>query len=156
MKRAIIVVLALLLVLCACEKEKRVPTIEEVSEAVLSSLKDKGSFVLADEDFEESNFDLDEQTSEVRIYIDEGREIGIFKLESNSDAARVERGIRDYIAGEKESISSLLELYPSEELAARRSRYENAIVLSRNGYICYLVLEKNELETAKQAFLQLI
>lgn len=155
MKRAIIVVLALLLVLCACEKEKRVPTIEEVSEAVLSSLKDKGSFVLADEDFEESNFDLDEQTNEARIYIDEGREIGIFKLEPNGDAARVEHVIRDYIAGEKESISSLLELYPSEELSEKKSRYESAVVLSQNSYICYFVLSKEELVSAKQAFVQL-
>lgn len=155
MKRALLLTLALLPILCACNHKESAPDIGTVSNALLSHLEEKQTLILADDDFEESNFHLDEQTDEVRIYIDEGREIGIFQLESDGDATLVERRIRDYIASEKESISSLLELYPSEELSARLSRYENAVVLRKNDYVCYLILEKDELAAAEQAFLQL-
>lgn len=155
MKKILIIVFALLPMLCACNHDKKSPDIGTVSEALLSCAEEKEALVLADDDFEESNFDLDEQTDEVRIYIDEGREIGIFRLEADGDATSVERRIRDYIASEKEAISSLLELYPSEDLSAKLSRYQNAVVLSKNGYVCYLILEKDELAAAEQAFLQL-
>ncbi len=155
MKRALLLTLALLLLLCACNHKESTPDMGTVSEALLSCAEEREALVLADDDFEESNFDLDEQTDEVRIYIDEGREIGVFRLESHGDAKTVENRIRDYIASEKESISSLLELYPSEELSAKLSRYENAAVLSKNGYVCYLILEKDELAAAEQAFLRL-
>lgn len=155
MKRALLLTLALLPILCACNHKESTPDIGTVSETILSCLEEKQAFILADDDFEESNFNLDEQTDEARIYIDEGREIGIFQLESDGDATLVERRIRDYIASEKESISSLLELYPSEELSARLARYENSAVLRKNGYVCYLILGKDELSAAEQAFLQL-
>ena len=155
MKKFLIIVFALLPMLCACNHNKKSPDIGTVSEALLSCLEGKQALILADDDFEENNFGLDEQTDEARIYIDQGREIGIFRLEADADATLVERRIRDYIASEKESISSLLELYPSEELSAKLSRYENAVILSKNGYVCYLILEKDELAAAEQAFLQL-
>ena len=155
MKKVLAVVFAILPLLYACDHNKTMPDMQAVSEAVLSAVEQKEALALADDDFEESNFDLDEQTDEARIYVDEGREIGIFKLEDDGDATLVERRIKDYIAGEKESISSLLELYPSEELSARLSRYQNAVILSKNGYVCYLILEKGELAAAEQAFLQL-
>ena len=141
--------------LCACNHNNNSPDIGTVCETLLSCLEEKEALILADDDFEENNFDLDEQTDEVRIYIDEGREIGIFRLEADGDVTLVERRIRDYLASEKESISSLLGLYPSEELSGRLSRYENAVVLSKNGYVCYLILEKEELAAAEQAFFQL-
>ncbi len=152
MKRFLIIVCALSVLFCACKRENSQPTIGEVSDAVIGALSGSENFTLADDDYAESNFNIDEETDDERIYIDEGREIGIFRLEDGGNATVAEQGIRAYLEGEKSSLASLASLYPSEALAEKLQRYQNATIVKKGRYICYLILDETETTAAQMAF----
>jgi hypothetical protein len=154
MKRLLLTIIALSLLFCACERKTNTPDINTVTNAVLSTLESAEDLTLADDDFAENNLLSDDLIDDCKIYIGEGKEIGILKLEENASKTTAERSLMEYLSNEASSISSLMTLYPSEALTEKLGRYQNATVVQKGRYICYFVLPEAEAAKAKNAFLE--
>jgi len=154
MKRLLLLLAALSLLFCACERENKAATVNTVANAVLDTLENADALSLADEDFIESNFLFEDEIEDAKIYLGEDREIGIIKLDDGINKELATRGIQEYLANETNSISSLITLYPSDALSERLLRYQNATVVQKGQYIGYFILPSNEAEMAKSAFLK--
>ena len=148
MKRLLLIFLTITLVFSACGRKEKDANINTVADAVLEALDTKEGLTLADEDFAETNFTCDDEIEECKIYLGEEREIGILRLDDDGNAAVTERAIKEYLQSEASSITSLLELYPSEVLEERLTHYQNATVAQKGRYICYFALPKAEAEKA--------
>ena len=154
MKRLLLTMIALSLLFSACERKANTPDITTVTNKVLSVLESKDEFTLADDDFAENNLMSDDLIDDCKIYIGEGKEIGILKLEKDASQTAAERSLMEYLTNEANSISSLVTLYPSEALTEKLGRYQNATVVQKGRYICYLVLPEAEAAKVKDAFLE--
>ena len=153
MKRLFFAIIALSLLFCACERNTNTPDIITVSNKILNALESKDDLTLADDDFAENNLLPDDLIDDCKIYIGEGKEIGILKLEEDASKSAAERSLMEYLANEASSVSSLMTLYPSEALTEKLGRYQNATVVQKGRYICYFVLPEAEASKAKSAFL---
>ena len=156
MKRVLLLFLTFSLLFSACGRkaEAKTPPIKDVSEAILGALDAEGALVAADEDYAETNFLCEDEVDECLIYLGTTREIGIFKLNDGGNAAIAEKAIKEYLQNEANSASTLLDLYPDEELEEKLALYKGATIAQKGRYVCYFVLPKNEAEKAKDAFLK--
>ncbi len=153
MKRFLLILFALTLLFSACDRKENDADINTVANAVLEALESADGLTLADVDFAETSLTCDDEIEECKIYLGEEREIGILRLDDDGNAAIAEKAIKDYLQNEASSITSLLELYPSEVLEERLAHYQNATVAQKGRYICYFALPKAEAEKAKSALL---
>lgn len=157
MKRLLLLLCALTLLLCACRRENGDTDTKTVAHQVRASLSSNTGFTEIDNDLFEISFNFLEQTDDVTVLIDSKsdstREIGVFHLEKNGSMSTVENGINAYLSEEIASLNSLAALYPSAELAEKLLRYKDALILKSDDYIAYFILDSNELDTAKTAFL---
>ena len=153
MKRSLIVLLALMALLVACERAPKDIDIKTLGDTVMGALGDSIALTLADDDFAEVNLTCDDELGECRIYLGETGEVGLLRLCEDGNAATVEAAVKKYLESEIRSTTSLLELYPSEVLEERLAHYQNATVLHRGRYVCYFALSREENEKAKKALL---
>ena len=152
MKRFLLIVCALCLLVTACRREYVQPSIGEMGDALMGAIANRERFTVADEDYTDNNFNIADETEEARVYMDEGREIGIFYLERDGNMQKAEQGIKAYLEGERSALASLSALYPSKELTEKLQRYQNATILKRGRYICYFILNETEMTAAQMAF----
>lgn len=159
MKKFTLLLLSLILLLCSCKSEATA-NCRLTAARICASLDDGEDFQSADDDFISATFDFTDTTKENVLFLDTNdggmREIGIFMVENISDAKAVEQKIRAYLEGEAEAITSLLALYPTDDLSERLWRYQNATLLSKGHYIAYFVLSHEESKTAKAMFLSAV
>lgn len=153
MKRKLrIIVLALCLLFCACAK-----TTEETSAAVLAerireNLSAKDALLSADEDFCSLNFPDAPPPAESAVYYSgaaPSTEFGVFVMESEKDAAEMERAIRAYLETEKESHASLARLYPSADAEEDLTRFGNALVGRNRKTVYYFVGDREDAARVK-------
>ena len=156
MKRILLLFFTILLLFCACQRDQntKTPPIQAVREAIIGAVDFKEELVALDEDYVEANFSCENEIDDCTIYLGTAREIGIFKLEEDGNAEMTEKTIKEYLKNEVNSISTLLELYPSDELEERLSHYKNATVVQKGRYVCYFALPKSEAEQAEKAMLE--
>ena len=150
MKKALLLVCALLLVLAGCKSVRSAAvTPLELAERLSVALRNEVTFTAADEDYIESNFEG--LRGEGVVYFgdgDDAYEFGIFSL-ANTAKSTVELAIRAYIATETEALAAMETLYPSEELRERLTCYRNAYIGEGGGCVYYLIMDKEEVTTAR-------
>ncbi len=140
----IILVFCLLFPSCADRATDGADAPGEISERVAAAL-DTERFVRADEDFIRTNFG-NEGLKEGAVFFERDGigEWGVFELEDRAAALAFQENVRQYLQIEREAVESLAQLYPAEELDARLSLYENAVVDSQNVTVYYLLLSHAE------------
>ena len=77
-------------------------------------------------------------------------ELGVFRLESTAAVNEALTSIRAYIAEEKEALSSLASLYPSEELTERLWCYDHAKAERRGTLVYYFIMDAEALAAAER------
>ena len=156
MKKFILLLLSLFLLLCGCKSEANTEC-RVIGARICASLDDGEDFQNADADFISETLGFTDKTKETVLLLDTNdggmREIGIFLAEKTGDIKEIEQRIREYLKGESEALTSLLALYPTNDLQERLWRYQNATLVSKGNYIAYFVLSHDEAKTAKALFL---
>ena len=147
--------LAILLLLGGCKGKEAVGKSEALMgvERVQSVLGGKERFVVADEAFVEGNFDVDSLAFHTVLFESDGSygELGVFSAKEGK-AAALEVAVRAYLAREAEAIRTLASLYPADELEARLSCYEKAIVGREGELVYYFALPYEQAQRAFSAF----
>ena len=118
------------------------------------TVREKESFYEADEDFIADNFGELPYVQEAKVFLGSGekmQEFGIFRLTDRQKASELKMILKDYLATEKEALTSLSTLYPAEELSARLAAYEGAHVGSEGMLVYYFVLECAQAKVALEA-----
>ncbi len=155
MKKGCILMLALLLLFCACSRAEALEgTLGAAISRVQNAISSTADFVMADEDFTADHIGAPDFLEESAVcFGTEGktREFGVFRLTDRSKAAEFKKSLRAYLNNEKEALSSLAALYPADELAERLALYENATVGSEGMLVYYFVLDKKETQKALEA-----
>ena len=151
MKRYLLCMIALPLFCCACTNKVKDTDINTVTGAVWEALDTREEYTEADADFIKTNLMLENEIEEGRIYLGDGKEIGIFKLQNGVEAEIAEQAMKEYLTNEANSFSTLLDLYPDEGLEEKLAHYKGATIAHKGRYVCYFVLPKDEAEKAKSA-----
>lgn len=151
-KRLRIIVLALCLLFCACAKTTEETSAAALAERVRENLSAKDALLSADEDFLSLNFPDAPSPAESAVCYSgaaPSTEFGIFVMESEKDAAEMERAIRAYLETEKEAHASLARLYPSADAEEELTRFQNALVGRNRKTVYYFVGDKESAARAK-------
>ena len=157
MRRICFVMLALLLFLGGCKGNTPREKVEVMTgvERVQSVLGGKERFAVADEAFVTANFDPDSLAQHTVLFESDGAygELGIFSAKDGK-AVALEQAVRAYLAREAEAIRSLASLYPADELQARISCYEEAIVGREGEIVYYFALPREQAQRALAALFE--
>ena len=155
MKRVFCLLISLSLFFCACQgKTESASSLLSAATRVQNALGGKESFYEADEDFIADNFGELPYVQEAKVFLGCGekmQEFGIFRLTDRQKASELKMILKDYLATEKEALTSLSALYPAEELSARLAAYEGAHVGSEGMLVYYFVLECAQAKVALEA-----
>ena len=155
MKKLCWMLMAILLLLGGCKGNEKVGKTEALTgvERVQSVLGGKERFTTADEAFVEANFDAGSLAFHTVLFENDGAygEIGVFSAKDGK-AVALEEAVRAYLAREAEAIRSLASLYPADELEARLSCYEKAIVGREGQLVYYFALPLEQAQRAFSAF----
>ena len=150
MKRVLSMLCLCLLFLGGCQRTRAVTaTPQELAARVTEALQDEMPFTAADEDYIDSNFEG--LSGKGAVYFGDGDDVcefGVFLLEGTAKSTALSI-LRAYITTETEALASMAALYPSEELQERLLCYQNAYVGENQGYIYYLVMDEDEMITAR-------
>ena len=149
-KRMICLLLPLCLLLFGCQRAAA-DAIEpqSLTERLLARLEDADELTKADEDYLETNLPTLVGKGVVYFGDDDIYELGVFRLESAAAANEALTSIRAYIAEEKEALSSLASLYPSEELTERLWCYDHAKAERRGTLVYYFIMDAESLSAAE-------
>ena len=155
MKKGCIVILVLLLLLPSCQRAAAMEqTLSSAMARIKSAIATERDFVLADEDFTADNIGSPSYLKESAVcFGTEGkpREFGVFRLSDRTKAAEFKERLRAYLKNEHEALSTLADLYPTEEIKERLDLYENATVGNEGMLVYYFVLDKKETKKALEA-----
>ena len=155
MKKSCILLLVLLLLLSSCNRASAIEqTLSTTVSRIQNAIADNKNFVLADADFTADNIGSPAYLKESAVCFGaEGkpREFGVFRLSDRTKAIEFKESLRTYLENEREALSSLAHLYPTEELTERLSLYENATVGSEGMLVYYFVLDEKETKIALEA-----
>ena len=136
--------LTLTLLLLGCSKNAAAPTtLDATADEALSVLSAGRTFTRADEDFIKTNFPDAIIEAAAVYYADDGTEFGIFSVDV-SQKETVTAAIRTYLDSEEQSVRSLADLYPADDLNARLSRFDNAQLGSLGDTLVYYLLTDAE------------
>ncbi|MBE6594513.1 MAG: hypothetical protein E7644_01805 [Ruminococcaceae bacterium] len=149
MKRALVLLLLLLLSLVGCQQARAADITPRELAARLTRALQEEPFTAADADYIESNFPTLDADGAVYFGNDDDIcEFGVFLLK-NTAADEAQRILRAYIQTEREALESMAALYPSEELQERLACYRNAHVSANGGYAYYFIMEEDEMAEAR-------
>ena len=136
---------------CHPAQERANTDLRVIGEQICETLGGKEDFLLADEDFWQSNFGSDTGIKEAYVFLGDGdalREFGVFRLQEPRKASTMKEAIRAYLAREQSSLAELRALYPEGGLDERLALYRDATVDECDGIVYYFVLNGEDTRRA--------
>ena len=153
MKRLLYLGFVLVLALGACARQsKGVLDFDSATQEISAAYGEKEGFVRADEDFVLTNFGAPDYVTDSAVFLSDTGEIGIFALSDAKHAPKMQKTIEEYLTLERESVVSLAELYPADELSARLARFDSARVGAVGSTVYYYMLDANAATAVEKLF----
>jgi hypothetical protein len=155
MKKTLCLFLLLVLLLAGCQRasadvEALAPS--DLAQQLLKAIDDADELTMADRDYMETNFPAIADQGVVYFGSDDDVcEFGIFQFASTAAASAAEAQIKSYIETEKEALTSLSALYPSDDLNERLWCYNHAQIGRIGETVYYLIMDAESLADAERA-----